>query len=636
MRGSLWVDRVVLDGPVESVVGDDLLDVTAEWRAPPVLRLARADAAGAAVHAAFVDEHGDDLGAPALGEVTAGVPGDLRPGDRVLLAHDLPEGARLIASTAARDVEAEVAGPPANPLGAAGDARHVVLCVPDLLEAGRRLARHRSAHGLPSVAIPVTDVYDAFGHGEASPAAIRAFVVALQQRRDTPLEYVVLAGDATHDRTDYVPRATIPAPMARTMYNGATAADRLYARPPDGGAVGGPSIGRLPFQDADACAAYVDRVIRYETEPPADASRRLMRFVTSEARFGPLIDGLIERLFRSVVAAEIPPAYDIEVTFASATSPYLWPPPLFGEKVVSGLNAGCLFYTYVGHGFEQGFDSLRVGSQRFPILHLGDAARVAAEGTPPVVFVVACSTASFDMPEAEGIGEALLARPRGPVAYWGATRVCHPAANSLLGREIARFMAREEGRATLGQILDRARDQVLEPTESDPGRALIQTGIAMMIPRDGEHTPSVARLALEASWMYELLGDPALRVAFPRADLAVRAETGAEGTEVLVGVASALPAGTEIEVSLELPRDEDPARPPRVPNPLDPASFDRIRENHRRMNDWALARTTLRLEADGTAQTTLALPAGRAPRGLVVKAWALADGDVHQGATVLE
>ena len=32
------------------------------------------------------------------------------------------------------------------------------------------------------------------------------------------------------------------------------------------------------------------------------------------------------------------------------------------------MNEGALFYTYVGHGWEKGFDHMHVGDERYPIL----------------------------------------------------------------------------------------------------------------------------------------------------------------------------------------------------------------------------------------------------------------------------
>ena len=64
--------------------------------------------------------------------------------------------------------------------------------------------------------------------------------------------------------------------------------------------------------------------------------------------------------------------------------------------MIDALNKGSLFFTYVGHGFAQGLDTLRVGGEYFPILNMEDVDRVAIKGTPPAVFVLACTTAMFD------------------------------------------------------------------------------------------------------------------------------------------------------------------------------------------------------------------------------------------------
>lgn len=608
-RGTLWIDEVTLVGRIVPKIDARLtaFDVAGDTTLVLEGDLTRE------VFLAVVAPGGEPLGEP----------------DRLVISlGDVPPGTRLFASTSAQDVTPEPVSGPADPLATAGAARHVILAVPELVEPARVLAQHRTATGLLSAVVPVTEVYDAFGHGEPTPDAIRAFLVALMEREGTPLEYVLLAGDATHDRTDLTPCATIPTPMARTMYNGATPADRLYALPPDGASTGGPAIGRLPFRDARTLADYVRRVIAYETHPPADASRRLLRFVTNEGRFGVFIDRLLETMFRRVVTDNIPPAYDIEVTFASPKSPFLWPPPEFDDKVIDGFNEGCLFYTYVGHGFGRGFDSLRVGWSHFPVLHVDSVDRVACRGTPPAVFVIACTTATFDQTTYEGIGEALIARPSGPIAYWGATRICHPAANTLLGRSTARFLAEGKGPRRLGTILARARDDVLEPPEMDGMRGMIDMGIRMLA-----KGADPDRLALEGTWMYTLLGDPAVLVAAPADDVSVTAAFSSAHT-LEVRIEAPLPDGTEVFVSVEVPRDRQAHPPEAVENPLDEASFETIRANHARANDLALVRSTERLDG-GRAACTLELPEDLDERRLVVKAWGIADGNVHQGAVVI-
>ncbi len=614
-RGTLWVDRITLQGPVAARI-DDRVRVFAA----PVGRPFALEVHGAGdVHLALVEPGGRELPVPAA----------VRRGDRLVLpALAVPAGTRLFAQVGARPVEATPAREAPPPLETAGDAIHLILAVPSLLEPARRLAAHRTRTGTPSAVVPVTDVYAHYGGGEPDLDAIAAFL-ADRGHRSPPLRYVALAGDATLDRTDMRPEVVIPSPMARTLYNGATAADRLYVAPAGGPPASGPAIGRLPFDDAASMDAWVDRLIPYETSPPADPSRRRMRFITSEGRFGPFIDGLLERQFQTVVTNDVPAAYDIEVTFASPSSARLWPPPQLNEKVIEGFNDGCLFYTYVGHGYAEGFDSLRVAGHRYRILGVEDIPDVACRHTPPAVFVFACTTAIFDMPGQEGIGERLLADPAGPIAYWGATRICHPAANAMLGQALARTMAEDEGRWRLGEIIDRAHRAVLAPEKEPAGMDQLVRLAANLL----SHGADADRLNLEASWMYELLGDPATSVAFPRNDVTVEAAWTEDGA-LVADLAAPLPDGTVLHVSVESPRNRPIHEPKPVADPTDPSSFATIRENHDRVNDLGIAAQDATL-AKGHARVHFRVPEDVDRAGLVVKGWTIAQGDVHQGATIL-
>ncbi len=539
--------------------------------------------------------------------------------DRVRLEGPAPDA--VWRWTQARPATVEKTGPARDPLAKAGSAQHVILAVPALLESSRKLAAHRTKHGVPSVVVPVLDVYDRYGHGEHTPRAIMRFVDALLARKDAPLRYVVLAGDATYDRTDQAPVVTIPAPVTRTKWNGATAADRLYVRRKSV-TENEPAIGRLPFRGAAEMEAYVERLVQYETKPPAHASRRMLRFITSEARFSPVIDALIERTFRGILAREVPAAYDIEVTYANARSPFLWPPAELSTKVVEGLNDGALFFTYVGHGFEKGFDTLQVGDKRYGIFHVRDVERVDIGNTPPVVFVLACTTAMFDGLRGDGVGEALMKRPNGPVAFWGASRICHPIYNAFVGQAIASNLGREGAPRRLGPLLALARAQA-------PGLAGRYGPLIRMLPA----VDDLPRHFDEGGMMYVLLGDPALKLALPQDDVALDVSFEVPLAEMVVDVAVAAPDGTEVHVSLEAPRNVDRTKPVPVPDPSDPASWPTIRKNHALMNDRAYERTTVKLK-DGKAQARFAWR--DPPFEVVVKAWCIAKGDVHHGAVHMD
>ena len=300
--------------------------------------------------------------------------------------------------------------------------------------------------------------------------------------------------------------------------------------------------------------------------------------------------------------------------------------------MIGGLNAGALFYTYVGHGWAEGFDYLRVGSQRFPILRSSDVAQVDVAGTPPAMFVVACTTATFDDPAQTGVGELLVSRPRGPIAYWGATRVCHPAWNAFIGRQIAMTIFQDPERR-IGEVLDAAVRGVLEP-ERDPadrtqvkdkGRKLIEMGARALTPG----TVPVDRLLEEGAWMYALLGDPAVRLALPRSDLSVAATlaAGADGT-IDVRVEGPIADGTRVDLSLEVPRNVLVARA--LPTTGDADAVMEAR--HASSNDKAIAQGEAVAKA-GVASASLVWPAAWRGRAVTVKAWCVSRGDVHQGAT---
>lgn len=534
-------------------------------------------------------------------------------------------GQRIHAWGAAKPVVVTKAGPVRDPLRAAGKATHVIVAVPAVVAAAKRLATHRTKRGVASVVIPVTDVYDRYGHGEHRPEAIRAFVADLQRREGAPLRYVVLAGDATFDRTDREQAPTIPAWFTRSKYNGATASDARYVPVLAGQAP--TAIGRLPFRKAEEMRAYVDRVIRYETNPPTHASRRMMRFITSEGRFSPFIDKIIENKFRNVLADNVPAAYDVEVTYANPRSPFLWPPPELSSKVIAGLNEGALFYTYVGHGFEKGFDTLRAAGKRYGILHVRDVPQVDVKHTSPIVFVLACTTAMFDGVHGDGVGEALMKRPNGPVAYWGASRVCHPVYNAFIGEAIATNLARRK-QDRLGTILATSRaDAVKLPDKMSP---VVLTGLKLL-----SGVSDLDRLFVEGDAMYTLLGDPALEIAFPRDSITVQARTDVATRTVAATLSADLPDGTQVHVALEAPRNKDLVVPEPVANPADPASFPTIRRNHALVNERVLERATVTLK-DGKAEVRFTLKEGLEAPGLIVKAWCIAKGDVHQGATALK
>jgi hypothetical protein len=605
-------DLGVATVPLSPGLGVAELPLPEAPRGETVLRLT--DATGALPQAQRNDAS-DDRGTVWIDAVSVDVPRLPHDGPRLVLE----DGRRRALAERSGDRDLVAHRDPPDPLAALRDAEMAIVATRATLPGARRLAEHRASRGVAAGVVAAADVWDRFGGGEASPEALSLFLRSLPR-----LRFVLLCGDATLDRTDLVADETIPTAFARTKYNGATASDRALVVDPRR-PVGGPAIGRLPFRDPRVLDAYVDRVVAYETRPPAHATRRLARFLASEGRFGAVADAAIELLFGSLVAKAIPPAYDVEVTFANPRSPFARPPAAFREGVVEDLNEGSLFHVYVGHGFARGFDHLWAGGRRFPILEAADADRVSVEGCSTAFLAVACTTAIFDAKDLVGLGEAMVSRPRGPVAWWGATRICHPVWNSLVGRSLAmRAFADPERR--LGETIRVACDEVVAPTAPDPERVLLEASARLFA--GGE---DFGRLYREGAAMYALLGDPALEVAYPREDLRVEATGGEDGVEVTVS-GPGVEDGAEVHVSVERSRASRAHDLEDAGDGLSPVAAAAMARNHARSNDFAVARATARA-AGGVARATLPVDAAHRERPLAVKAWTVARGDVSQGAT---
>jgi hypothetical protein len=611
-RGRLWIDRIELEGAHAPTSNGRLSvyqirDVPSAWigtpRSPPTACAAWiVDAAGQAAAAGELVTHGAGIRID-LGEAEAGT--------------------RLVLTGAVSRSTLVKAVVRPDPLQVVGDARHLIIAVPDLVPAARVLAAHRTRNGLPSAVVDVMDIHAAYGYGEQTPEAVYAFVRAVRDR-GTPLEYLLLAGDAIHDRTDWSARAMIPAPMVRTLWNGATPSDKLYVGDNGRGAPDAPAVGRLPFRTADQMKRYVDRLIAHETKPLGSERRRLLRFLAGEPGMGQPLDGLFERAFRLVLEQELHHAFEVEVTYGRSSSPYYWPLHSLNQKIVSDLNEGCLVYTFVGHGTSHESEVPTAWDAEMGVFTPSEVANIDIHGPQPLMLVLASSGGAYDLPKRDGLGEGLLRRHRGPLAYWGATRYCNPVYNVLIARGLAMGMHRSD---RVGDLFAIARGE-LHRTDLSGWHKLVM-GHARTVWPD---VPEQAILA-EGTATYALLGDPALRFMPPRPDIEIEAEPA--DRQVAVTVRCPLPDRTRVHVELVRKRNDARAEPKPVANPDDPGSFDAVRAIHAKVNDRVLARGMLTLR-DGVGHVALDLPEGREAMGLRVVAYAVTEHDVSHGALVLE
>ena len=324
----------------------------------------------------------------------------------------------------------------------------------------------------------------------------------------------------------------------------------------DGDGIPDIAVGRLPVNDARQLSALLQRVISYEKSRRPRSWQGKVHFIAGVGGFGLLADKAIEAATRQLLGGRIPATYHFTMTFGSWRSPFCPDPRQFHRHTLARLNEGSLFWVYLGHGSERRLDRVVVPGKTYHILDSDDLLHVDCRNGPPIAVFLSCYTASFDGTR-QCLAEQLLQLPQGPIAVYGGSRVTMPYAMAVMGESLMRQVF-DERRATLGElILQAKRDMVQQqPASRTPQRRLIDVMAAVISPRTHDLQDELE----EHLSLFNLLGDPLLRIPYPE-ELVVACPARANaGDTITVKVTSPF-AGT-MQVELRCGRDQFTFKPP--------------------------------------------------------------------------
>jgi hypothetical protein len=463
------------------------------------------------------------------------------------------------------------------------DAHYLIVAPPAFAEALDPLCEQRSK-SLKVAVVRTDDIASRFGRG---PEGVAKLI------KQVGPKFVLLAGDAR----------TVPTFVQKSEYvSERFAGDPELATDYPYGAV----AGRFPAHTLDELRTMMDKTLEYETTLPGGRWQKKISFITGEAKFGTLIDDVLEHHFNAVVTGRIPMAYDIETAYAKPTSKYCFFPPKFGANALRMLNEGALFFAYVGHGFREGFDDVHYKDEEYPILESKNVKQIDVKNGLPIMVVIACSTGEFDAPT-DCIGEAIFKRRRGPVAFIGGSRITQPYGNGLLGYKLVEQVFARKA-PTIGEALWQAKAAVLD--KDDSVLRLQADAVASTIQGPGSLEP----MRKDVVRHYNLLGDPALKIRRPaeEIELAPHGHPGPGRTFVVAGIAKDGP----VEVTFECARD-------RFCHPTDLEGADAEAQLSRRYvnaNNKVVVRSTAS-SADGAFESELELPDSLKPGKYFLKAF---------------
>ncbi len=500
---------------------------------------------------------------------------------------------------------------------------YMIIAADGLAAEAEEIRAYRESTGHVTELVTMSEILAGM-EGEEIEEELKMRIRSGYEERDPERPFfVLLVGDA--EKSPSIDQELIPAPII-DIGGISIVSDNWYADV-DGDDIPDLAIGRLPFRESAEVELYLEKLAAYEgTYLPGDWNRRLS-FFAGIGGFGTEIDALIEYMALQTLD-RLPYTYDLNMTYGNENSPYFYVPAEFSDKIYERFNEGALAMTYIGHGSVDGLDQV-VEELILDTANLSDLDPV---GRAPILTIIACFTGDFTSPT-DSLSEMILKGDKGIVAIFSSTEISDPAINAIVAMEMgaAIFEAQPE---TLGEGLMAVKDGIVN-REGDDLRDIIIDFRKTMGPEELTEE-QIIDLLIQHIHMYNLFGDPALVIPFPRGEVILtldKQEYSAGETVLVEGAVTGVSDGQAI-VSLEVAR-------PVLAYPIEPIDWgdpnvnDTIRANYGNANNKMLSSVVVDVFS-GAFTASLDLPAELKPDTYHIKAYAYSSDTDAVGCTTLD
>ncbi len=346
-------------------------------------------------------------------------------------------------------------------------ADYLLLSPQAFLAAAQPLLDLRARQGLAVKAVALEEVYQDFGHGEATPQAIRDFIAYAYHFWQSPSpRYVLLLGDASYDYKDFLHSGTVnrvPPLLVKTSFLW-TASDPAYAAVNGEDLLPDLALGRLPAASVSEAEALVEKIVAFESSGLTLSAGPAVLVADN-----PDVAGDFEQSAQDV-ALLLAPTHSVETIFlrelGGATRP----------TIAAAFDRGAALVSYLGHGGIAVWASENVFNNQ-------DVKALAPQAQQPLLLTMDCLNGYFHFPFLNSLAEEFLKAPgKGSIASFA------PSGLSLHGPADLFHKA-------LIQQISSGRHQRLGDAVLAAQADFAQTGAFP-----------------ELLSIYNLLGDPALRI----------------------------------------------------------------------------------------------------------------------------
>lgn len=377
----------------------------------------------------------------------------------------------------------------------------LIVSHPLFMESANQLkAIHEAKDGFSIKITTPAEIYNEFSSGKQDPTAIRDYLKMLYDKyeQEEP-RFLLLFGDGSVDPKDRLENNTNFIPTFQTEESWISASSYVIDdyfgylddnEGNDGIGVLDIGIGRLPVKTSEEAQQIIDKIERYiSTGEPNFGKWRTRTCMIADDEDGNLHMEQADSLSNYV--GFIPKVYNQNKIYLDSYPQIKTPMgdryPDVTQAINDQIEEGALIINYVGHGGKSGWAKER-------ILQTSDILKWENQDNLPVFITATCEFSRFDEPELLTGGEMVLLNPiGGGIALFTTTRLAYSQANFALNQRLyERAFVKIDGEMPyLGDLIRYSKP---------PGQLTTRN--------------------------FVLLGDPALRMAYPNLEI--------QTTEVLV------------------------------------------------------------------------------------------------------
>lgn len=291
-------------------------------------------------------------------------------------------------------------------------ADFVIITPPGWGATAEPLRALRQSQGLNTRIVDVEDVYDEFSFGAHDPVALRDFINRASTLWSSPVDYVLLLGDAGNDPRDYLGTGGFGVDLMPTK----TVDSQFTESPSDAAlvdfnndAIEDISIGRLPAKTPAQADLLIAKVLQHETHPAGYTVGRGALMVSDS----PVDYDFLA--FTMEIRPHLPAAMEMEfVNRADADT------ATTRSAILASINSGRSIVNFMGHGNVTAWTGAN-------ILTIADPVNFTNQGNYNVFVQLTCLNGNFTDINSSCLAEEEMRSPNGgAVAVWASSGETFP------------------------------------------------------------------------------------------------------------------------------------------------------------------------------------------------------------------